>query len=76
MDDIRDDPTPAEEPPRNNDESPDSRREPEPRWSFDAAGNLEGRLFSFSSEHLVIFEDVAITDPVELAKLRKPKPGA
>jgi hypothetical protein len=76
MDDTRNDLTPHDVPRPENHDQQSNNPPAEPRWTIDVNGNVVGPIFSFPSEHMMMFDDVAITDPVELAKLRKPKPDA
>ncbi|MBX9580622.1 MAG: hypothetical protein K2X87_09970 [Gemmataceae bacterium] len=68
MDDSRDD-LPA----RGAGPTPEGPQVPadRPQWSADPHGNLKGPIFSFPSDNLVIYTDQAVTDPAELAGLRK-----
>ena len=69
--------------PEPDDEDPTPRR-PEDETDRDSAKKYEfvvwhnGQpLYRFESDTpVVLFDDEAIVDPAELAKLRKPKPGS
>jgi hypothetical protein len=56
---------------------PEDATPPEPAKPYEFVVWHNGKqIYRFKSDSFVLFDDVAVTDPAELAKLREPNPDA